>query len=188
MSDLSFWILVGGAALAGVWLLVTYNGLVTLRQRARQATSDIDVQLKERHDLVPNLVETVKGYATHERGTLEAVVAARNGALQAGPGGKAEAEAGLSTALRGLLALSESYPDLKANANFQQLQEKLGEVEEKIARARRFLNNAAAEYNAAVESFPAVLVAKRLGFGAQAYWEPGEAERAAIQSAPSVRF
>ena len=120
------WIILGLLALIGLWLVMTYNGLVTLRQRCRQSFSDIDVQLKQRHDLVPNLIETVKGYAAHERGTLEAVVQARNAAVAAhGPAAQAQAEGALQAALRQLFALAESYPDLKANQNFQQLQSEL---------------------------------------------------------------
>ena len=117
------WIILGIIVSAALWLIMTYNGLVSLRQRARQAFSDIDVQLKQRHDLVPNLVETVKGYAAHEKGTLEAVIKARNAAVSAqGPAAQAAAENMLQGALRQLFALSEAYPDLKANQNFQQLQ------------------------------------------------------------------
>ena len=145
---------------SALWLVMTYNGLVSLRQRCRQAFSDIDVQLKQRHDLVPNLVETVKGYAAHEKGTLEAVIKARNAAVTAqGPAAQAAAEGMLQGALRQIFALAEAYPDLKANQNFQQLQTELSDLENKIAAARRFFNNAAAEYNATRESFPAVLFA-----------------------------
>ena len=144
---------------------MTYNGLVSLRQRCRQAFSDIDVQLKQRHDLVPNLVETVKGYAAHEKGTLEAVIKARNAAVSAqGPAAQAAAEGALQGALRQIFALAEAYPDLKANQNFQQLQTELSDLENKIAASRRFFNNAAAEYNATRESFPAVLFAQSMGF------------------------
>jgi LemA protein len=141
------WIILAVLVLLGLWLAVTYNGLVTLRQRCRQAFSDIDVQLKQRHDLIPNLVETVKGYAAHERGTLDAVVQARNSAMAAhGPAAQAQAEGMLQSTLRQLFALAEAYPDLKANQNFQQLQAELSDLENKIAAARRFFNNAAAEY------------------------------------------
>ena len=133
------WITLSVIVLIGLWLVMTYNGLVSLRQRCRQAFSDIDVQLKQRHDLVPNLVETVKGYAAHERGTLEAVIQARNAAIAAqGPAAQAQAEGMLQGALRQLFALAEAYPDLKANQNFQQLQSELADLENKIAAARRF--------------------------------------------------
>jgi LemA protein len=183
------WIILGLLALIGLWLVMTYNGLVSLRQRCRQSFSDIDVQLKQRHDLVPNLVETVKGYAAHERGTLEAVIAARNAAMSAqGPAAQAQAEGTLQAALRQLFALAEAYPDLKANQNFQQLQSELSDLENKIAAARRFFNNAAAEYNATREAFPAVLFAQSMGFGPQDFFNLDEAERKAVQTAPQVKF
>src|SRR5258705_12000657 len=172
------WIVLGVIVLAGLWLMMAYNGLVSLRQRCRQAFSDIDVQLKQRHDLVPNLVETVKGYASHEKGTLEAVIKARNAAASAqGPAAQAAAEGMLQGALRQLFALSEAYPDLKANQSFQQLQSELSDLENKIAASRRFFNNTAAEYNATRESFPAVLFAQSMGFSAQEFFNLDEAER-----------
>jgi len=183
------WIVLGLVVLVGLWLMTTYNGLVGLRQRCRQAFSDIDVQLKQRHDLVPNLVETVKGYATHERGTLEAVVQARNAAISAnGPAAQAQAEGMLQGALRQLFALAEAYPDLKANQNFQQLQAELSDLENKIAASRRFFNNASAEYNAKRESFPAVLFAQSMGFQPQEFFNLAEGERAAVRTAPEVKF
>jgi LemA protein len=183
------WVILGLLVLVGLWLMMTYNGLVSLRQRCRQAFSDIDVQLKQRHDLVPNLVETVKGYAAHERGTLEAVVQARNAAVSAqGPAAQAQAEGMLQGALRQLFALAEAYPDLKANQNFQQLQAELSDLENKIAASRRFFNNAAAEYNSTRESFPAVLFAQSLGFGPQEFFNLEEGERAAVRTAPQVKF
>lgn len=182
-------IVLGVLAAAAIYLVFTYNGLVTLRQRSRQAFADIDVQLKQRHDLVPNLVETVKGYASHERGTLEAVVNARNVAVTAqGPAAQAAAEGQLQGALRQLFALAEAYPDLKANQNFQQLQTELGDLENKIAAARRFFNNAASEYNASRESFPAVLFAQTMGFGPQEFFNLDEAERKTVSQAPQVKF
>ena len=183
------WIIIGLLVLAGLWLIMAYNGLVSLRQRSRQAFSDIDVQLKQRHDLIPNLVETVKGYASHERGTLEAVVQARNAAVSAqGPAAQAQAEGMLQGALRQVFALAEAYPDLKANQNFQQLQAELSDLENKIAAARRFFNNAAAEYNSTRESFPAILFAQSMGFGPQEFFNLEEGERAAVRTAPQVKF
>ena len=183
------WIIIGIIVVAGLWLVMTYNGLVSLRQRCRQAFSDIDVQLKQRHDLIPNLVETVKGYAAHEKGTLEAVIAARNAAVSAqGPAAQAAAEGALQGALRQLFALSEAYPDLKANQNFQQLQTELSDLENKIAASRRFFNNAAAEYNSTRESFPAVLFGQSMGFAAQEFFNLDEAERKAVSAAPQVKF
>ena len=164
------WIIIGLIVLFVLWIIMIYNGLVALRQRVNQAFSDIDVQTKQRHDLIPNLVETVKGYAAHERGTLEAVVQARNAAVTAQAGGvaaQAAAENMLSGALRQLFALSEAYPDLKANQNFQQLQTELSDIENKIAAARRFFNNAVQEYNTGIQQFPAVLMAGALGFHAK---------------------
>ena len=183
------WIVIGLLVLIGLWLVMTYNGLVSLRQRCRQAFSDIDVQLKQRHDLVPNLVETVKGYASHERGTLEAVIQARNAAVTAqGAAAQAQAEGMLQGALRQLFALAEAYPDLKANQNFQQLQVELSDLENKIAAARRFFNNTAAEYNTTRESFPAVLFAQSMGFGPQEFFNLEETERTAVKTAPQVKF
>jgi LemA protein len=173
----------------GFWAMSIYNGLVAMRQRVSQAFADIDVQLKQRHDLVPNLVETVKGYASHEKGTLEAVIKARNAAVTAqGPAAQAAAEGALQGALRQIFALAEAYPDLKANQNFQQLQAELSDLENKIAAARRFFNNAAAEYNSTRESFPAVLFAQSLGFSPQEFFNLEEGERKAVQAAPQVKF
>jgi len=169
----------------GVILVVIYNRLVALRQTCNQAWGDIDVQLKQRHDLVPNLVATVQGYASHEKDTLENVTKARQQAIDATSlKGLAEAENMLSGALRQLFALSESYPDLKANQNFLELQTELADLENKIAAARRFFNNAVNEYNTATEQFPAVVIANSMGFKPRDYFEVGEGERAA----PKVQF
>src|SRR5579883_304443 len=157
-----------------LWAITAYNGLVAMRQRVNQAFADVDVQLKQRHDLVPNLVETVKGYAAHERGTLDEVVRARNAAVAAqGPAQQAAAENQLSGALRQLFALSEAYPDLKANTNFQQLQAELSDLENKIAASRRFFNNAVQEYNTAIQRFPAALFAGSFGFGPKDFFDLG---------------
>ncbi|WP_426958028.1 LemA family protein [Muricoccus radiodurans] len=183
------WVLLGIAALILLWLIVAYNRMVALRQTAGQAWSDVDVQLKQRHDLVPNLVETVKGYATHERGTFDDVIRARNAALSArGPEAAAGAEAQLSGALGRLFALSESYPELKANANFLNLQGQLGTIEDKIAAARRFFNNAVAEYNAAIQSIPNVFFAGAVGFHERGFFELEDRERAAAHAVPAVSF
>ena len=185
----TLWIVIGLAALVAVWLVAAYNGLVTMRQRSRQAFSDIDVQLKQRHDLVPNLVETVKGYAKHESETLQNVIKWRNAAVSAsGPAAQAAAEGQLAAGLRQIFALSEAYPDLKANANFQQLQGELSDLENKIAASRRFFNNAVSEYNASRESFPTVLFANSMGFAAQEFFNLDEAEKAAVKTAPKVQF
>ncbi len=165
-----------------------YNRMVGLNQRANQAFADIDVQLKQRHDLIPNLVETVKGYATHEKGTLEAVIAARNAATSAGSvDDKVQAENVLSGALRQVFALSEAYPDLKANQGFVSLQGQLTDIENKLASARRFFNNTVSEFNAAIQQFPAVLFAGMFGFKARSFFDLGE-ERAAMDKAPEVKF
>src|SRR6476659_4346094 len=160
-STVVTWIVIGLIVVLVLWIITLYNGLVALRQRVNQAFSDIDVQTKQRHDLVPNLVETVKGYAGHERGTLEAVVQARNAAVTAQSGSvaaQAAAENALTGALRQLFALSEAYPDLKASQNFRELQSQLSDLEQKIAAARRFFNNAVQEYNTGIQQFPAVLL------------------------------
>ena len=183
------WIVLGIIAVVLLWLVGVYNGLVSLRQRCKQAFADIDVQLKQRHDLVPNLVETVKGYAAHERETLDAVVKARNSAVAAqGPGQQAAAEGILSAALGKLFALAEAYPDLKANQNFLELQKQLDEIENKLAAARRFFNNAAAEYNAKREAVPAVFFAERMGFGPQEFFDLGDDERKTASVPPAVKF
>jgi len=166
-----------------------YNRLISLRQHANQAFADIDVQLKQRQDLIPNLVETVKGYASHERGTLDAVVAARNAAAMAqGVHDKAAAEGALTRAVGGVLALAEAYPDLKANANFLRLQDELADIENKVAAARRFFNNAVGDYNGAIQSFPAVLIAGSFGFQPREFFDVGETERAALDRPPQVSF
>ena len=185
------WIIIGVIVALVVWIISIYNGLVAMRQRVNQAFADIDVQTKQRHDLIPNLVETVKGYAAHERGTLEAVVQARNAAITAQSGGvqaQAAAENVLTGALRQLFALSEAYPDLKANQNFQQLQAELSDIENKIAAARRFFNNAVQEYNTGIQQFPAVLMAGALGFTQKEFFDVGVDERKVLEQAPQVKF
>src|SRR6476620_8404323 len=182
------WIVIGVIVVLVVWIISIYNRLVAMRQRVNQAFSDIDVQLKQRHDLIPNLVETVKGYAGHERGTLEEVVKLRNVAMAAqGPAQQAAAENMLSGALRQLFALSEAYPDLKASQNVQQLQADLSDIENKLAAARRFFNNAVQEYNTGIEQFPAALMAGPLGFQRREFFDVAEA-RPQLEQAPSVKF
>jgi LemA protein len=184
--DWAIWGVLGLVVLFGIW---TYNSLVSLRARVNQAFADIDVQLKQRHDLVPNLIETVKGYAAHERGTLEAVVQTRNAALRAqGPADQAAAESALSGALGRLFALGEAYPDLKASENFQHLQTELSDIEDKLAAARRFFNNGVAEYNAAIQHFPAVIFAGLMGFRPQVFFDIGETQRQALDAPPKVAF
>ncbi|CAL8968607.1 LemA family protein [Rhodoplanes serenus] len=182
------WIVLGVLVVLVLWVITVYNGLVAMRQRVGQSFADVDVQLKQRHDLIPNLVETVKGYATHERGTLEAVVNARNRAMAAqGPEQQVAAENQLTGALRQLFALSEAYPDLKANQNFQQLQTELSDIENKLAAARRFFNNAVSEYNTGIQQFPAALFAASMGFHPQTFFDVGE-ERRTLEQAPQVKF
>jgi LemA protein len=160
-----------------------------LTQHVRESWSGVDVELKRRHDLIPNLVETVKGYATHEKSTLDDVVKARNAAVAAqGPAQIGAAEGALTGALSRLIALSEAYPDLKANQNFQQLQSELSDIENKISAARRFLNNTVAEYNATREGFPGFLIAQRFGFEPLDYFELDEAQQKAIETPPKVEF
>jgi LemA protein len=187
---MSTWIVLGVIVALGLWIMMIYNGLVAMRQRVNQAYADIDVQMKQRHDLIPNLVETVKGYASHERGTLEAVVQARNAAISAQSAGvpaQAAAENQLSGALRQLFALSEAYPDLKANTNFQQLQTELSDIENKLAAARRFFNNAVQEYNTGIQQFPAVLLAGSFGFTPRQFFDVGD-DRKVMEKAPEVKF
>src|ERR1700716_1258224 len=190
-STATTWIVIAVIVAIVVWVIMIYNGLVAMRQRVNQSFSDIDVQTKQRHDLIPNLVETVKGYASHERGTLEAVVQARNAAVTAQAGGvaaQAAAENMLSGALRQLFALSEAYPDLKANQNFQQLQSELSDLENKIAAARRFFNNAVQEYNTGIQQFPAALFAGSLGFQPKEFFDVGVEQRKQLEQAPQVKF
>lgn len=183
------WVLLGIVVVAVIWLVMTYNGLVAMRQRANQAESDIDVQLKQRHDLVPSLVEIVKGYAGHEKSTLESVIQLRNAAQgAASPADAAKTEQALSGAIGRLMALSEAYPDLKANTNFQTLQTQLQDVENKLAASRRFLNNSVSEYNAAIEAFPAALFARNFGFQPKTFYDIGEAQRQALDAPPSIKF
>ena len=182
------WVVLGVIVVLVLWAISIYNSLVAMRQRVNQSFADIDVQLKQRHDLIPNLVETVKGYASHERGTLEAVVQARNAAIAApGVEQKVAAENMLTGALKNLFALSEAYPDLKANTNFQQLQAELSDIENKLAASRRFFNNAVQEYNTGIEQFPAALFASMFGFHQQQFFDLGEA-RGQLEQAPSVKF
>ena len=182
------WAVVAIIAVIIMWVISVYNGLVAMGQRVSQAFADIDVQLRQRHDLIPNLVETVKGYAAHERGTLEAVIQARNAAMTAqGPQAQAAAEQQLSGTLGRLFALSEAYPDLKANANFQQLQAQLTDIENKLAAARRFFNNAVSEFNARIQQFPAALFAASFGFTPKPFYELGQ-ERKTVAEVPQVKF
>ena len=178
---LAVWLLLGLAVLAGLYLMLLYNGLVRLRNRIEAAWAQIDVQLRRRYDLIPNLVETVKGYATHERETLDSVTRARSVAESAsGPADQAKAENMLTQSLRSLFAVSEAYPDLKANANFLSLQEELSANEGRIAYARQYYNDAVQRYNTKIQSFPAVLLAGALRFAEREYFEADDESRGPV--------
>jgi LemA protein len=166
------------AAIVILWVIVLYNGLIKLKNRVKEAWSDIDVQLKRRYNLIPNLVETVKGYATHERELFEKVTKARTEAMSAtGAKDKGQAENMLSNTLKSLFAVAENYPDLKASENFIELQRELRDTEDKIQAARRFYNTNARDMNIKIESFPANLIAKPLGFKMADFFEIEEPEQ-----------
>lgn len=170
------------------WLVSMYNSLVKMRNNRENAFADIDVQLKQRHDLVPQLVETVKGYAAHEKDTLERVINARNGAIGAKTiDEKIVAENALSSALSGLKITLEAYPDLKANQSFLQLQEEIADLENKLSSVRRYFNSATKEYNNAVETFPSNILAGMFGFRKEVMFDLGE-QRAALEEAPKIKF
>jgi LemA protein len=178
---------IGGLiVIIGLWLVVIYNGLVGLRQAVKNAWSQIDVQLKRRYDLIPNLVETVKGYAGHERETLERVVKARQAGIDASTvKDQAAAENMITGALRQLFALSEAYPNLKANENFMALQEQLASTENKISFARQYYNDTVQSYNTRQQQFPANMVAGMFGFQSADFFE---IEDATVREAPKVKF
>jgi LemA protein len=170
--------------LIGLWLMFAYNGLISRRNKVDNAWSQIDVQLKRRYDLIPNLVETVKGYAAHERGTFEAVTQARANAMNAqGPEAQAQAENVLSGALKSLFAVSEAYPDLKANQNFLNLQEELTSTEDRIAYSRQFYNDSVLSFNTKIQQFPTTVIANMFNFTARDFFdaEPGETEPVQVQ-------
>lgn len=174
--------------IVGIWLVSLYNRLVKLRNNRENAFADIDVQLKQRHDLIPQLVATVKGYAAHEKETLDRVVSARNGAMTAQTiDDKIKAENLLSAALNGLKVTVEAYPDLKANQNFMHLQEEIADLENKLAAVRRYFNSATRELNNAVETFPSNLVAGMFGFKKEIMFDLGE-QRTSLEEAPKINF
>ncbi len=182
------YIIIGIVVILLIMMASTYNALVRLRNRVRNAWAQIDVQLKRRHDLIPNLVETAKGYMTHERGTFEAVTKARNLAQQAvgtGVGAQSKAEAGLSGALSRLLLVVENYPDLKANQNFLALQEELTSTENKISFSRQYYNDSVLKYNNKTQMFPSNIMAGMMGFKASEFFEVTAAEE---REAPKVSF
>lgn len=183
---LSFWIGVAVFVAIAMGVVGIYNRLVGLRQNVRQGRADIDAQLRQRHDLIPNLVEIVKGYASHESSTLEAVIQARNTAAKGDP--NSSNERGLRVALDNLLALGEAYPELKAAGNFQELQRELANIEDKLAAARRALNAAVSRFNTQRESFPAVLVAGMLGFAQADFNQLDDSERGVVDQAPRISF
>lgn len=172
-----------------IWIISLYNRLVGLRNRRQNAFADIDVQLRQRHDLIPQLIETVKGYAAHEKDLLIRITEARTSAMAATTiDDKIMAEQQLSNALQGLKVQVEAYPDLKANQNFLQLQEELSDIENKLAAARRFFNAATTEYNNGVETFPSNLIANNFGFHREVLFELGTDKRAQMEEPPSVKF
>jgi LemA protein len=190
------WIVIALAVVAVIWAIMTYNRLVGLRTQVANGWSQIDVQLKRRYDLIPNLVESVKDYMGYEQETLRQVIEARNSAVKANPGGGATganaatiaAESALSSSIGRMFALAENYPDLKANATVQKLMEELSSTENKIGFARQFYNDTATSMNTAVQSFPGNLIAGRFGFKNAELWRVADAERAAVEAAPKVNL
>lgn len=182
-------IIVSVLVLIILWVINAYNSLVRLRNKRQNAFADIDVQLRQRHDLVPQLVETVKGYAAHEKDLLVRITEARSAAMSATSiDDKIKAEQQLTSALQGLKVQVEAYPDLKANQNFLQLQEELSDIENKLAASRRFFNGATTEYNNAVESFPGNLIAKNFGFSREVFFNLGDDTRKKMEEPPAVKF
>lgn len=185
---MTLYILFGVAVLIIIFFIISYNKLVRLRNNRENAFADIDVQLKQRHDLIPQLVEVVRGYATHEKETLQNVISARNQAIQASSiDDKIVAENKLSGALNGLRIVFEAYPDLKANQNFLQLQEEIADVENKLSSVRRYFNMATREYNNAVQVFPSNIVAGMTGFRTEKMFNV-DSDRAAMEKAPEIKF
>jgi LemA protein len=179
----------GILAIIVIAIIGIYNRLVALRQNRNNAYADIDVQLRQRYDLIPNLMETVKGYAGHEKEVFEKVTQMRAKVKDANTQGeRLAAEKALGKAMVDIYAVAENYPDLKADQNFQQLMAELSDIENKIAAARRFFNNATSEYNTAIEQFPANLIAGRFGFTQEEFYEVDEQEREIMEKAPDVKF
>ena len=182
-------IILGVIVLLALWAISIYNGLVRLRNNRENAFANIDVQLKQRYDLVPQLVSTVKGYASHEKELLEKVTAARSAAMSAtNINDKMAADQQLTNALAGLKVSVEAYPDLKANQNFLQLQSELSDIENKLAATRRFFNSTARELNNSVQTFPNNLLAGIFGFQKEPMYEISASERAAVETAPKIEF
>ncbi|MBU0540735.1 LemA family protein [Patescibacteria group bacterium] len=179
------WIILIAVAVVALWAVVVYNGLITLKNRTDEAWSDIDVQLKRRYDLIPNIMETVKGYASHEAGTFQKVTEARTAAMSAKTVAEhAQAENMLSQTLKSLFAVAEAYPELKANQNFLHLQQELSDTEDKIQAARRFYNGNVRDFNTKLQVFPTNMIGNALGFKARDFFEIAEAEKAV----PEVKF
>jgi len=188
-TTMALLIVIGILVLISIWFTSLYNKLVRLRNRRQNAFADIDVQLRQRHDLVPQLVDTVKGYASHEKELLLRVTEARTAAMAATTiDDKIKTEQQLTAALQGLKVQMEAYPDLKANQNFLQLQEELSDIENKLAAARRFFNGATTEYNNAVESFPGNLIARNFGFQRELFFDLGEDTRRRMDEPPKINF
>ncbi len=182
-------ILIAVIVLLVLWVIAIYNNLVALRNNRENAFANIDVQLKQRYDLIPQLVATVKGYASHEKELLEKVTIARTSAMNATTiNDKIEAENALTRAMLNLRAVVEAYPELKANQNFMQLQAEISDIENKLAATRRYFNSATKELNSGVQRFPAVLFAGMFGFHAEPLFDVGEAERAVLDKAPEIKF
>jgi LemA protein len=176
------YILLAIVVIIAAWLVATYNSFVSLRARVRNAWAQIDVQLRMRYDLIPNMVETVKGYAAHEKEVFSQVSEARSRAMSVtSVTGKEEAEASLTGAIRSLFAVAEAYPELRANENFQTLQKQLEDVEKKLAFSRQFYNDTVMKLNEKTEKFPAVLVAKSFGFEQEPYFQAGEESQGPVQ-------
>lgn len=187
MSGLLITVIV--VALLIIWVVAIYNGLVKLRNNRENAFADIDVQLKQRHDLIPQLVNAVKGYVSHERETLQAITNARQKAISANTiNEKIQAEQEISSAMRGLNIQVEAYPDLKANTNFLQLQEEMSDIENKLASVRRYFNSATKELNTAVQKFPNVVFAGMFGFTSQPMFDLGLDQRQVLDTPPEVKF
>jgi LemA protein len=182
-------IILASIAVLVIWIISIYNTLVRLRMNRENAFADIDVQLKQRHDLIPQLIGAVKGYMEHEAGTLEKITQMRQRAMNAGSiNEKIEAEQQLSTALSGLSIQDEAYPDLKASSNFNQLQNEMSDIENKLAAVRRFFNSATKELNIAVQKFPNVFFAGMFGFKVEPMFDLGTAQRQELDKAPEVKF
>jgi len=184
------WVFLAILAVIVIYVISLYNKIIRMKQTRDNAFSDIDVQLKERHNLIPNLVNTVKGYAEHEEGILTAVTEARSNAMKTGEnvGDVSKAESVLGAAMMNLMAVAENYPDLKADQNFAKLQDELSHIEQKIAAARRFFNSATKEYNISIQTFPSVVVANMFKFSEEEFFEMDEAEKALAEQPPEVSF